>query len=63
MSQEQQPSLFKDLAKDFPDAQKAEFYKTMHESGISCRRNSINHAGTVSRKRRRKSLHCQKKQR
>jgi hypothetical protein len=63
MSQGQQPSLFKDLAKDLPDAQKAEFYKTLPEAGISCGRISINQAGTVSRKHRWESLHCQKKQR
>jgi hypothetical protein len=34
MSQQQQPE-FKDLAEGLPEAHKAEFYKTLHEAGIS----------------------------
>jgi len=34
MPQEQQPG-FKDVAEGLPDGQKAEFYKTLHEAGIS----------------------------
>jgi hypothetical protein len=35
MPQEEQKPVFKDLAEGLPDGQKAEFYKTLHEAGIS----------------------------
>jgi hypothetical protein len=37
MPQEEQQPLFKNLAEGLPDDQKAEFYETLHEAGISPR--------------------------